>query len=557
MATLECLFANNANSTLAGSINNTALTANLSAGTGVLFPAPAAGQFFKLTFIDAATGLINEIVHVTNVTVDTITMIRGQEGTTAKSWSAGDLAQNLMTAGTAALFAQPLDLQLQSGNFAVDSGTANALVVTLNPIPSALTAGITLRIKKSASGNTGAATLNVNGLGAVNLTHANGTNVVSGELPANGTFTAVYDGTSFVMQSTAAGSGGFLQTANNLSELSGTASTARTNLGLGSASVQNAGSSGHNLPFLDGSNTWSSNQLLDTTFNGALLWQVQNNSNGTSAQGGFSIINDASHVANFLVFGSGYSGSLFGSTIANAAVLYTQSSPASALLIGTTGNASLVLGTNNTAQLNIANTGGVTLGSPTGGSQGTGTLNATGLYVQGTVLGNAAFKTPSNNSDSTLASVTGSITANHFASFADTSGSVQDSGFNSSSFLKPSNNLSDVNNAATALANLGVSFATISLGTPTASAALSAAHGLGSTPFMAYFYIHCDTNSNGYTAGQCIHVNFGGGSVNDGGTGFWDASNVYFTVQTNGLSVHGGTPITAANFTLKAAVFTL
>lgn len=97
------LFANNASTTLAGAITAVATTANLASGTGVLFPSPGAGQYFVLTFTDAATGLINEIVWVTNVTGDVITITRAQEGTTAKPWNAGDFAANLWTAGQAAL----------------------------------------------------------------------------------------------------------------------------------------------------------------------------------------------------------------------------------------------------------------------------------------------------------------------------------------------------------------------------------------------------------------------------------------------------------------------
>src|SRR5450631_2092852 len=95
------LFSNDAVSTLAGAITNTSLTANLAPGTGVLFPNPGGGQIFKLTFIDAATGLLNEIVNVTAITGDTITMVRAQEGTVALNWLAGDLAQSLWTAGCA------------------------------------------------------------------------------------------------------------------------------------------------------------------------------------------------------------------------------------------------------------------------------------------------------------------------------------------------------------------------------------------------------------------------------------------------------------------------
>lgn len=103
------LFSNNAQTTLAGSISNVAVSANLASGAGALFPSPGAGQYFMMTFVDAATGLINEIVKVTARSGDTITIVRAQEGTTAKAWSAGDLAANFWTAGQAAAMLQISD----------------------------------------------------------------------------------------------------------------------------------------------------------------------------------------------------------------------------------------------------------------------------------------------------------------------------------------------------------------------------------------------------------------------------------------------------------------
>lgn len=95
------LFANNAASTLAAPISSGSLSANLAAGTGALFPNPGPGEYFCLTFVDAATGLINEIVHVTARTADTVTIARAQEGTVALNWLAGDAADNFWTAGSA------------------------------------------------------------------------------------------------------------------------------------------------------------------------------------------------------------------------------------------------------------------------------------------------------------------------------------------------------------------------------------------------------------------------------------------------------------------------
>ena len=100
------LFANNAQTTLAYIVLPTDTTANLRAGTGSYFPQPSAGQGFYLTFQDAATNLLYEIVLVTDVTGDVITMVRGQQDTIAQTWKVGDLASQLYTAGDATVYLQ-------------------------------------------------------------------------------------------------------------------------------------------------------------------------------------------------------------------------------------------------------------------------------------------------------------------------------------------------------------------------------------------------------------------------------------------------------------------
>ncbi|EMF7827649.1 TPA: hypothetical protein SO905_004226 [Yersinia enterocolitica] len=104
---LTLLSANNASTVLSAGISASATTLTVNTGTGVLFPSPVSGtSFFKLTLVDAATGTLTEIVHVTARTGDTMTIVRGQEGTTNRLWSANDIAANMMTAGTLDLFAQ-------------------------------------------------------------------------------------------------------------------------------------------------------------------------------------------------------------------------------------------------------------------------------------------------------------------------------------------------------------------------------------------------------------------------------------------------------------------
>lgn len=113
---LSLLAANNAQTVLAAGISSTATSLTVNAGTGTLFPSPVAGtSFFKLTIIDAATGSLTEIIHVTARNGDVFTIQRGQEGTVPRAWSANDIAANMMTAGTLSYIMsnlQPLDATL-------------------------------------------------------------------------------------------------------------------------------------------------------------------------------------------------------------------------------------------------------------------------------------------------------------------------------------------------------------------------------------------------------------------------------------------------------------
>ena len=126
---LSLLAANNAQTVLAAGISSTATSLTVNAGTGTLFPSPVAGSsFFKLTIIDAATGTLTEIIHVTARNGDVFTIQRGQEGTVPRAWSANDIVANMMTAGTLSYILgnfQPLDPTLTA--LAALVGTANKL----------------------------------------------------------------------------------------------------------------------------------------------------------------------------------------------------------------------------------------------------------------------------------------------------------------------------------------------------------------------------------------------------------------------------------------------
>lgn len=69
--------------------------------------------------------------------------------------------------------------------FAVDSGAANALIATYYPAITALVDGMVLWVKAFAA-NTGATTINVNGLGVKNIVGLNQTSLQGGEIAAGG-----------------------------------------------------------------------------------------------------------------------------------------------------------------------------------------------------------------------------------------------------------------------------------------------------------------------------------------------------------------------------------
>ncbi|UOF82003.1 tail fiber [Caudoviricetes sp.] len=82
------LFANNAATTLASSLSNSATS--MSVASSSAFPSPTSPQYFYCTLIDAATNSVIEIVKVTAVSGTTWTIVRAQDGTTANSYIAGD-----------------------------------------------------------------------------------------------------------------------------------------------------------------------------------------------------------------------------------------------------------------------------------------------------------------------------------------------------------------------------------------------------------------------------------------------------------------------------------
>jgi len=105
MATVK--FTNNAVSTLAGALTNVATTFSVQSGDGAKYPSLSGGDWFMATLVKLVAGVpVNEIVKVTARSGDTFTVVRGQEATTATTFSAGDIVELRMTAGATDEFAR-------------------------------------------------------------------------------------------------------------------------------------------------------------------------------------------------------------------------------------------------------------------------------------------------------------------------------------------------------------------------------------------------------------------------------------------------------------------
>lgn len=196
----QYVFSNNAVTTLGSNLSPSATTLTVATGTGSEFPTPTPGQVVSLTLIasGSTTGVPNEIVYATARTGDTFTVVRGQEGTTAQSWSSGDTVANMATAEFYNEQASTTQIQKQSGNYAVDSGAANSGVVSLAPAPAnqAALIGVPIRVKKMANPNTGAYVLNVNGFGAQAVT-IGGRPMENAQLLGSSVFEVMWDGAAY------------------------------------------------------------------------------------------------------------------------------------------------------------------------------------------------------------------------------------------------------------------------------------------------------------------------------------------------------------------------
>lgn len=111
------LFNNNASSLLASGINNLVTSLAVTPTQGALFPSPAAGQVATITVEDVSGNI--EYMTCTARTGDTLTVVRGAEGSTPLTFSSGSRVEQRVTAGMLSIMLQKAGGDTLSGTTSV------------------------------------------------------------------------------------------------------------------------------------------------------------------------------------------------------------------------------------------------------------------------------------------------------------------------------------------------------------------------------------------------------------------------------------------------------
>lgn len=101
--------------------------------------------------------------------------------------------------GTGNKFVTQTGLQHSAENYAADAGSNDTYVVTLSPAPTSYTNGMVIRFKANTA-NTGAATLNVNSLGAITIVKNGTSTLADSDIKAGQIVEVIYNSTGPVFE---------------------------------------------------------------------------------------------------------------------------------------------------------------------------------------------------------------------------------------------------------------------------------------------------------------------------------------------------------------------
>ena len=248
-----------------------------------------------------------------------------------------------------------------------DTGAANAYVVTTSGGQDGTYSDGMVVEFKAANSNTGASTIAVDSGSTVSLTQPNGQSLASGAVVANNWYTCRYNSTYSAWTVIAPSS--VVITSNTIS------GAAPTHL----VGLTPAGGVSTACAPIDV--TFALDQTISPTMTGTWAFSGAVSFNSTvSFASGFTLTG-ANNAYAITLDGSATLGESYGVEI-NAGTNASDT----AFLVNKQGGA--------TAFFEILGTGSVIVGSPTGGGQGVGTINAAGLYVNGVAVSNATSHNP-------------------------------------------------------------------------------------------------------------------------------------------------------------------
>lgn len=285
--------------------------------------------------------------------------------------------------------------QVQDGaySYSADTGSADTYVMTLSPAITAYATGAEYRFK-AANTNTGASTLNINGVGATSIKKAGSSDVEAGDIPSGSVITVVYDGTNFQIT----GINGVTASTSEINQLDGITSGVLENNDLAA--------NGGNVVTDDRGNTFTADQNVTG---------VDNSNKGVHVTGdgfvGISIT-AAGTAGDTALYNTYSSRGTVGSPLS-----LSSGDRIMTLAPRPYDGASYLFSNNyNLAAVYDGSGVGWVAGNATGGPQGDGTINAKDVLVNGTSVANPAsssgpslgldtWRTP-NSARATLVTVT-------------------------------------------------------------------------------------------------------------------------------------------------------
>jgi len=168
--------------------------------------AKASATTFTITGSDRTTYYTaGRIVRLNGSNIVVVASSAYSTGVTTVTIAAGTIPSSITSIepaiqpiGASNLLVFTSDLSLQSPTYATDTGAADAYVATYNPVPLAYVEGMRFRFK-AANANTGASTININGLGVKTIKKQHDIDLVAGDIEAGQIVEIEYDGTNFQM----------------------------------------------------------------------------------------------------------------------------------------------------------------------------------------------------------------------------------------------------------------------------------------------------------------------------------------------------------------------